>query len=52
MSLGSFLCRRALGAAVAAAVDVRAGRRPVSGEPYAYAEVQALAGAGNGGGKP
>jgi hypothetical protein len=43
VSLGSLLYRRAPGAAAAAAVDVRAGP-PASGEVYAYAEVQALAG--------
>ncbi|MDQ0795047.1 2-methylisocitrate lyase-like PEP mutase family enzyme [Streptomyces sp. B1I3] len=45
VSLGSLLHRRALAAAVAAAVDVRSGR-PVSGEAFTYAQVQALAGTG------
>ncbi|MBY8877558.1 isocitrate lyase/PEP mutase family protein [Actinacidiphila acidipaludis] len=43
VSLGSLLFRCALGAAVVAALDVRAGRRP-SGPVAAYEEVQALSG--------
>jgi 2-methylisocitrate lyase-like PEP mutase family enzyme len=41
VSLGSLLFRRALGAAVSAAVDVRGGRRPAGPVP-AYDQVQAL----------
>lgn len=41
ISLGSLLYRRALGAAVEAATDVREGRAPTGTAP-AYAEIQAL----------
>jgi 2-methylisocitrate lyase-like PEP mutase family enzyme len=49
VSLGSLLFRRALGAAVAAAADVRADRRP-SGPVPGYAAVQALCDLGDPGG--
>jgi 2-methylisocitrate lyase-like PEP mutase family enzyme len=44
VSLGSLLFRRALGAALATAADIRAGR-PVAGETWTYAEVRNLTGA-------
>ncbi|MFI6333653.1 isocitrate lyase/phosphoenolpyruvate mutase family protein [Streptomyces sp. NPDC050535] len=51
VSLGSFLYRRALGAALDTAVDIRAGRTPRGSVPT-YAEVQALSEPGDSGTRP
>lgn len=47
VSLGSLLFRAALGAAVAAALDVRAGRYVADPAAPTYGEVQELSGGGD-----